>query len=337
MGERLEDIGEFGWIGRLRARLAPAAGVEIGPGDDAALLRVGTQPLLATTDAMVEGIHFDLGISAPADVGYKALASNLSDIAAMGGTPRYALAALGAPGTTLAATLDGIADGLLEAAGAHGVALVGGDLVASDRILLSVTVVGEPGGVPPVRRSGARPGDALLVTGALGAAAAGLALLRAASTGDEAAAGMLDRHPSLATAHRRGRARIAEGAAAAAAGATAMIDVSDGLAADAGHLCEESGVGIEIAEASVPVAPGVSEAGALMGVDPIAWALGGGEDYELAITVAGEHVASLAHALAPTPVTRIGRVTAEGRRLLRPDGGTEPLRAHGWDHFSERQ
>lgn len=336
MGEDLSDLGEFGLIARLRERIRSGAGIVVGVGDDAAAVVLPAGRLvLATTDMLVEGIHFDFALSSPADVGYKALAASCSDIAAMGGVPRFALLSLGAPGSTPAETVDAVYEGLAEAEVAFGVHLVGGDVVRAEWVLLGVALLGEEGEAGVVRRSGARVGDVVCVTGALGGAAAGLALLRAAGA-DPQAHGILDRHEGLAVAHRRGRARCAEGLAAGRAGATAMIDVSDGLAADLGHVCDESGVGIEVLDAAIPLAPGVEEVAAWLGESPSALALGGGEDYELAITVPPARLEELTAALRPTPLTPIGEVVAQARTLLRADGTSVPLGAFGWDHFAER-
>ncbi|MGZ4144136.1 MAG: thiamine-phosphate kinase, partial [Actinomycetota bacterium] len=216
MAKDLTDVGEFGLIRALLERL-PTSDLIVPPGDDAAVMRVPEQ-LVVTTDLLVEGRHFDLAFSSPADVGYKALTVNVSDIAAMGGRPLYALIALGAPSATLVTVMEELYDGVSEAARAHGVTVAGGDTVGADQLIVSVALLGEAGEGGIVRRKGARPGDLLCVTGELGGASAGLALLRAAS-GDPAARALLDRHPHLAEAHRRGRARDREGLAAGKGGA----------------------------------------------------------------------------------------------------------------------
>jgi thiamine-monophosphate kinase len=322
--------GEFGIIARLTERLratqAGAAGVVLGPGDDAAIVEPAAgRALLATADLLVEDRHFDLAFSTPADAGYKSLAVNVSDIAAMGGVPRFALVSLGARADAGPKLLDDLYDGLGEAAAEFGVAVVGGDLVATDRLVVSVALLGEAlGDAAPVRRDGARPADALVVTGTLGAASAALALFRSPDANARPRA-LLDEFPSLAAAHRRGRARVREGQAAARAGATAMIDVSDGFAADVGHICERSGVGVVLDRAALPLAPGVREAADALGVDASGFALSGGDDYELAIAIAPERVEELRAAIAPVPLTVAGRFT-------RAEDGEELPR--GWDHFA---
>lgn len=317
----LAHVGEFGLITRLLARLGAGDGVVVGPGDDCAVLDGG---LLATADLLLEGRHFDLALSSPRDVGYKALAVNVSDIAAMGGRPRFALVSLGAPAATRIDVLESIYDGLAEASKEFAVVIVGGDTVASDALVISVAAIGDADGVDPVRRDGARPGDALCVTGSLGGAAAGLMLLRAAPT-DPAARGLLERFPDLARAHQRGRARVGEGRAAARAGAHAMIDISDGLAQDVDHVCAASAVGCVIDADLVPLADGVRETAAWLGQDATSFALRGGDDYELAIAM-------------PVDVSLPGGVRigvfddGRGVRVRGADGVAEPF-AGGWDHF----
>lgn len=333
MGEDLSDLGEAALVRRLVGRLPQGEGVLLGPGDDAAALAwPDGRAILATADLLVEGQHFDLAYSAPADVGYKALAVNVSDVAAMGGEPRFALVSIGAGRGTQVAVLEELYEGLAQAGSAYGVSVVGGDTVRSDALVVSVALLGAapPGG--PVGRAGARPGDLACVTGALGAAAAGLALLRAATT-DPHAPGLLERHPNLAAAHRRGRARPSEGRAAAAAGARAMIDVSDGLSTDLGHVCDASGVGVEVAAAGIPLAPGVAEVAAWLGEEAVRLALDGGDDGELVIAVAPQDERAVADAVFPTPLARVGVFTEGGRALVAADGARAELRPTGWDPF----
>jgi thiamine-monophosphate kinase len=210
-----------------------------------------------------------------------------------------------------------------EACRAFGVALVGGDVSGGPALSLAVTALGEA--ERPVLRSGARPGDRLAVTGPLGAAAAGLGLLR---RGDRAATDLLGRFPGLAAAHRRPTPALAMGLALAQAGATALIDVSDGLAGDALHLAEASGVGVEVHDATVPLAPGVAEAAGLLGLDPLELALGGGDDFVLA--------AALPRAADLGGVLDCGRFTPDpGRRVRLSRGGQRPLSGLAYDHFRQ--
>jgi thiamine-monophosphate kinase len=282
-------------------------------GDDTAVLGGG---LLFATDVLTEGVHFDLAWSTPADVGWKALAVNLSDIAAMGGAPRAAVC-----GVVLAAGRKGEADelaaGLMAAAAELGCPLVGGDTVVGASLTVTVAVVGDspPGGA--VLRRGARPGDSVFVTGALGGGRAALAALRQGETPDPVARARLQRPVP----------RLVEGRTAAAAGATAMIDLSDGLSSDVAHVCRASGVGVLLEPAAIPVGPGAT-------VDD---ALSGGDDYELCFTAPDPALVAEAFAAAglhlPAP---IGTVIAGGEVLLAtPGGGTWPLAPGGWEHNVE--
>ena len=277
--------------------------------------------LVVTTDVLVEGVDFTAALSEPEDWGWKAVVANLSDLAAMAAEARWLVLALTVPEQTPVPTLERVYAGVGEACRAFGVSLVGGDVSAGPALSLAVTALGEA--ERPVLRSGARPGDRLAVSGPLGAAAAGLALLKA---GGPAATELLGRFPGLAAAHRRPQPALAMGVALARAGATAMIDVSDGLAGDALHLAEASGVGLEIADPAVPLAPGVAETAALLDLDPMALALGGGEDFVLAAAL--PRTADLGGVLdcgrfTPDPSTRV-RLTPAGPR---------PLAGLSWDHF----
>jgi thiamine-monophosphate kinase len=277
--------------------------------------------LVVTTDVLVEGLDFTAALSEPEDWGWKAVVANLSDLAAMAAEARWLVLALTVPDPTPVATLERVYAGVGEACRAFGVALVGGDISAGPALSMAVTALGET--ERPVPRSGARPGDRLAVSGPLGAAAAGLALLQ---SGDPAAAGLLGRFPGLAAAHRRPQPALAMGLALARAGATAMIDVSDGLAGDALHLAEASGVGIEVHDAAVPLAPGVAEAAALLGRGPLELAMGGGEDFVLA--------AALPRAADLGGVLDCGRFTADPSARVRVTrGGPVPLAGLAWDHF----
>jgi thiamine-monophosphate kinase len=319
---RLSEIGEFGLIARLTGDLELGPGVELGAGDDAAVLAPAPgHKLVVTTDVLVEGLDFTAALSEPEDWGWKAVVANLSDLAAMAAEARWLVLALTIPEATPVATLERVYAGVGEACRTFGAALVGGDVSGGPALSLAVTALGEA--ERPVPRSGARPGDRLVVTGPLGAAAAGLALLR---SGDPAAAGVLARFPGLAAAHRRPVPALAMGMALARAGATAMIDVSDGLAGDALHLAEASGVGLEVHDSAVPLAPGVPEAAALLGHDPTELALGGGEDFVLAAAL--PRTADLGGVIdcgrfLPDPTHRV-RVTPTGEA---------PLGGLAWDHF----
>ena len=306
--------GEFGIIERLRHRLAGPVG-QTWIGDDVAVVPGPAGSLLLAADAAVAGVHADLSLVGLDDLGWKALVANVSDIAAVGGRPTHALAVVAGPLGEV--DVDLLYDGLTSAAGAYGCPVVGGDLSSAPTLVVAVAVAGDagPADPPPVLRSGARPGDSLFVTGPLGSSAAGLALLRADRAGEA---------PDLALLHRRPRARLAEGALARAAGATAMIDVSDGLALDLRHLAHASGVGVVVDH--VPVAIGVSRA-----TDrPEDLALGGGEDYELLFAApdAARIEAAFAEAGLGVPL-RIGTCTTDPTERRLRDG---ELPAVGWEH-----
>jgi len=318
----LRHLGEFGLIARLTGGLEPGPGVEAGVGDDAAvLLPTPGHRLVVTTDVLVEGLDFTAELSEPEDWGWKAVAANLSDLAAMAAEARWLVLALTVPTQTPVPTLERVYAGVGEACRAFGVSLVGGDVSAGPALSLAVTALGEA--ERPLLRSGARPGDRLAVSGPLGAAAAGLALLKA---GGRAATELLGRFPGLAAAHRRPQPALAMGVALARAGATAMIDVSDGLAGDALHLAESSRVGVEVHDAAVPLAPGVTGTAALLGLDPLELALGGGEDFVLA--------AALPRAADLGGVLDCGRFTADRDERVRVTrSGRQPLDGLAYDHF----
>ena len=306
--------GEFAAIDRLRDRLpAPPAG-EVWIGDDAAVLEARPGVLLVTTDLSVAGVHADLALIGLDDLEVRAVTAAVSDVAAMGGRPHGAVVAVaGPPDTDLVLLYDGIA----ASSEAHGCPVVGGDLSNASQLALAVAVTGHVDGEPgPVLRSGARPGDLLFVTGALGAATAGLRLLRAQS-GQSQIEGEGEVE-ALTQAHRRPVARLAEGETARRAGATAMIDVSDGLLADLGHVAGASRVGYRLDE--VPVAAGAT----------LEEALGGGEDYELVVATADPESLSAAFAEAGlrAPVL-MGSCTADPAQ--RTVAG-EPAPSLGWQH-----
>ena len=272
----LAQLGEFAVIDRLTAGRPLPASVMIGPGDDAALLAVPAGRLLVSTDMLVEGRHFRLDWSSPHDVGRKAIAQNAADIEAMGARPTAFVVAFGAPAETPAARVTELSDGMWDEVARCGGAIVGGDLVRSPQWVISVTVFGEPAG-PVVTRHGARVGDIVAVAGDLGRSAAGYALL--VSTGDDTPGGGPD---ALIRRHLVPEPPYGQGATAAAAGATAMTDVSDGLLADLGHLATASGVGIALLTGGLAEDhDAVAATAAVLGADPWAWVLGGGEDHAL--------------------------------------------------------
>ncbi len=311
------DVGEFGVVERLTARFAAGAdrptGVVLGPGDDAAVLAAPDGRVVATTDLLVDSRHFRRDWSAPDDVGRKAAAQNLADIAAMGAVPTGLLVGLAVPPDLPVDWLEGLADGMRAECAEVGATVVGGDVVRSDVLCIAVTALGDLQGREPLTRSGARPGDVVAVTGRLGWAAAGLAVL-----------GRGFRSPvSVVAAHRRPEPPYGEGPKAAGLGASAMVDVSDGLVADLTHVALASGVGIELDTAKLAVPAKLRDVGGALGVDPMDWILSGGDDHALAATFPGT-------APPPAPWTVIGRV-ARGRGVL-VDGSAYDAPG-GWDHF----
>jgi thiamine-monophosphate kinase len=330
----LAELGERGLVARLRRRLAPPGPeVLVGIGDDAAAVAWGGETLLLTTDALLEGVHFRRSTATLRDVGAKAIAVNVSDIAAMGGEPRYALLALALPPSLPVAEADELYAGIHDMARRHGVSVVGGDTCAAlGGIVLAVTLVGRADGAP-LRRSGARPGDAILVTGTLGASAAGLALLEQGPGGLSPAT-----VEAVARPHRLPTPRVAEGRLIRASGsATAMIDVSDGLVTDLGHIAAESRVGGRIDVDALPVSEATRAVAAALGRDPLRWALSGGEDYELLFTAAADRADEVVRAVTDrtgTPVHRIGdvRPPGEGVRFLDRSGRPHAVEP-GFDHF----
>lgn len=309
-------LSEFALIERLRERLVGPPG-ETWVGDDVAVVPGPRGDMLLAADAVVDGVHVDLTLVGLDDMGWKAMAANVSDIAAVGGRPSYALVTIAGPLGEI--DFDLLYDGLTAASEAYGCPIVGGDLTSSPTLVVSVAVVGDSAGPadlpPPVLRSGARAGDVIFVTGPLGSSAAGLRLLQTGRAGDA---------PDLVLAHRRPRARLEEGLAARRGGASAMIDVSDGLAADLRHIADASGVGVVVDR--VPIALGVNR----VSDHAEALGLGGGEDYELVFTAPDpERIErTFADAGLGTPL-RIGRCTAEaGERRLR-DADLPTL---GWEH-----
>ncbi|GAA4592109.1 thiamine-monophosphate kinase [Actinoplanes octamycinicus] len=256
------------------SRLDAGSATLLGPGDDAAVVRAADGRVVASTDVLVEGRHFRRDWCGPADVGHRAAAANLADIAAMGATPTALLVALCVPASLDASWAEGLADGLTAEAARCGASVVGGDMSASPTLTVAVTALGDLGGLDPVRRSGAQPGDLLALAGRVGHAAAGYTVL---SRGF--------RTPKmLVEAYRRPEVRYAAGPEAAKLGATSMIDVSDGLLQDVGHLAAASVVGIDIRTDAFEVPDQMRDAATALGVDPYQWILAGGDDHPLAAT-----------------------------------------------------
>ena len=313
-------------------------GVTVGIGDDAAVVDTGRHDTILTTDMLVEGVHFDRASASAHDLGHKALTVNISDVAAMGGSPRFGLVSIGFPPDVETSWVMELYGGIREAAGEYGMAVIGGDTNRAGKVVLSVTVVGTVARNRAVTRSGARPGDRLVVTGSLGAAAGGLRLAQA-DPREVREALASDWGRRLVQAHLRPVARVGEAETLASAGATAMIDISDGLALDLSRLCAESGVGATVHLPDVPVADGLEDlAKTFQGnLDPLDLALHGGEDYELLATLPPEAVPGATERLAErfgTGLSVIGTVTEDELRAVGEDGTERPLEPKGWDHFA---
>jgi thiamine-monophosphate kinase len=335
----LSQVGEDGLVrlfGGARGGVGSGrrGAVVVGPGDDAAVVRPprGAR-LLLTTDLLAEGVHFRRAWASPADLGWKLAAVNVSDIAAMGGRPLWALLSLALPRNLEAGFASGLRRGLREAAGRFTFAIVGGDTCASGAgVFLSLTLVGAAG-KRSLTRAGAAPGDLLFVTGHLGASSLGLVALERAGAGSRLA-------PLRACVrrHLRPQPRLAFGAALARAGlATAAMDVSDGLSRDLARLCASSGVGAEVSAAALPVLPATVRSARLLGCDPLEAALHGGEEYELLFTARprdARRIAALGRRLGLS-VAAIGRVAARraGVSLTDADGVRRPLTPRTWEHF----
>ena len=320
----LSELGEFGLIERLKQMLGEPADGEVWVGDDTAVLRAPAGTILFTTDLLVEHVHFDTAFIGPEDLGYKAIAVNASDVAAMGGMPRRAVVGLGVSPGLEVEWVEKLYTGMRECCQELDMAVVGGDLSRSTELIISVALLGNPAGRLFVQRSGARVGDAVCVTGTLGASAAGMRLLRQENRD------RLD----LLKAHLRPTARVREAEVLRKHLPTAMIDVSDGFSADLGHICDASGVGVIVEGGDLPL---VDLKGVDVGETPLQLALSGGEDYELCFTMPEERCQAAMSAVTEatgTPVTKVGEIVEPSRgRVLLVESGDTPLEAPGWDHL----
>jgi len=340
-------LGEHAVLARILSRLPKTpTSVLVGPGDDAAIVAPErNQRLVVTTDAVVEGVHFSRPAFSPADVGHKALAVNLSDLAAMGAEPRWSLLSLVLPGSALVADIEALVDGYVALARRHGVAVVGGNITRTEGPLVVDVTAG--GAVRPRRwltRAGAKPGDHVYVSGTIGGALAGLEMMQAGrrETGDgsrETGDGSRETAPDPACIARqlRPEPRVRLGLAMARGrAARAAMDLSDGLADALRQVSAASGCGVRIDAAALPIEPGAAAWWDARGADAVMAAVAGGEDYELLFAVpakgGGRLRAARRHAADP-PLTRIGAFTARaGELVVTRDGVDEPLPA-GFEHF----
>lgn len=311
-------IGEFGIIARGTVGRAQSRHTIVGPGDDAALVEALDGRVVATTDVLVQDRHFRLDWSSPFDIGRKAIAQNGADIAAMGARCTAFLVGLGCPADTPVEVTDGIFAGLWDEAGRAGASVVGGDLVRTDMLIVSVTALGTLEGRRPVLRSGAVNGDVVAVAGRLGWSAGGMALLQSGTSG----------HRALVDAHRVPMPEYEQGARAAEAGATSLTDVSDGLLADLGHIAEASSVSIDIDSESLVISGELRSAASELGTPALSWVLSGGEDHALVGTFPSS-------GRLPDGWVPIGRVVGSDSTPAVTVDGSAFTGSRGWSSFQD--
>ncbi|UCH50624.1 MAG: thiamine-phosphate kinase [Chloroflexota bacterium] len=334
---KVSELGEFGLIELLANIINRTRNpqddswqqVILGIGDDAAAWKSEENVQLATTDSLVQDTHFDLNIITWEELGWKAIAVNLSDIAAMGGTPRYALISLALPGELETDCIENLYKGMAQIANQFGVAIVGGNIASSSKTMISVTVLGSLESTSALTRSAAIPGDQVAVTGNLGLSAAGLKMLRQHLKFD------VETTRLLREAHSTPIPRIDEGQILLHRGVKAAIDISDGLLADLTHICQASKVSARINQNTVPVHPTVQKN---FKSDYLQLALSGGEDYELLFTTSSQIINRLKKAM-PCPVTMIGEITqgTPGEvTLIDAESKIIPWQKAGWEHFKSK-
>jgi thiamine-monophosphate kinase len=340
MTETLSDIGEFGLIARiddlLRKEGIQAPGITMGIGDDAAAFmpRAGYE-LVVTCDSVVEGRHYLPDRITSFNLGRRAMALNISDIGAVGGKPLYALVSLGLKGDTPVANVEDMYRGFISELNPFEASVIGGNLTKSGNgIFIDITLIGEVEQGKIVRRSTARAGDVILVTGYPGQAAAGLQLLLNSRPTED-----LNTHP-LVRVYNTPSHKAREGQAIAQSGyATSMIDTSDGFIGDLGHICQESGVGAVLIQEKLPLNGDLLHAATELGLDPYDLILKDSDDYELIITCSSRHVdriRSVVSSISDIPVSEVGSITDAscGVKLVLPDGTQHEIAAAGWDHFT---
>jgi thiamine-monophosphate kinase len=324
---KLSQIGELSLLDKLRKRFRTSArGLILGIGDDAAVIASDGSTLI-TTDMMVEGVHFDLSWTTPFQLGFKLISVNVSDIYAMGGKPQFVLLNFAAHGNCTQQFFMDFFDGIEHALDIYAVSLIGGDISASDRLMLSATAIGSADTI--VRRKGARIGDRIYVTGTLGDAACGLELLRKLNrTVDLKKSGRYGlplRWQTAASLMGRHLMPLARDSAAFKADATAMIDVSDGLLIDLGRLCRESGVGARLRIADIPLSDALKKAAPVLGLSAVNLALSGGEDYELLFTASPKR---------KIDAICIGEIARSGITVMDDSGRHVNMEKKGYQHFA---
>ncbi len=335
---KLSRIGEFGLIERIRKNIRKADGpVKVGPGDDTAVFALSPgNDLLATCDAQVEGVHFSRDHATGFEIGRKAVAVNISDIAAMGGDPLYILASVGAPENTSVAFMDELTKGMDHEAGLWGAFIIGGNLAGNpERLFVDIFVLGRVKEGRAMLRNGAANGDAIAVTGFLGDSAAGFHILNHPETK------VPDNiRGNLVQAHILPAPRVCEGRVLMDSGKTsAAMDISDGLLSDLSHLLKASEKGAVLKSNKLPVSDNCRKAAKILGQDPIAWALAGGEDYQLLFTAQSDAVPVLEKAMREncgTGIHVIGHINEDTQNLVVLDENNEPMSMDansGWDHF----
>ncbi len=332
---KVRDLGEFGLIEAL-SQIIDVAGVGIrshpnlliGIGDDAAVWQSEASVQLGTTDTLIESVHFDLSTTSWLDLGWKSLAVNISDIAAMGGTPTHCMISLGLPPDTELENITELYKGMAEIAGNFSMAIAGGDISESPMVTITPTIIGTAEKDKILTRSGAKPGDKIAVTGSIGLSAAGLKMIQTKSNFDP------ETSMILREAHLRPWPRITEAQTLAQKGVKTAIDISDGLTADLGHICQASKVGAKVILSSIPIHPATITA---FPDDTMKMALTGGEDYELLFTAPENVIESIQKHLV-TPIAIIGQIVSDnpGKVVLLDKAGNEiELPQCGWEHFGK--
>lgn len=331
---RVTDIGEFSLIDRLAtiAKQSYDESVILGIGDDAAIVKPGSSIIILTSDMLVDGVHFDSTTQPFTSIGHRAMVANISDVAAMAARPRHAVVCLGLPGDSQVSEVEQLYQGLVSCARRFGVAVVGGDVVASPNIVISVALLGCASGEHAARRSLAKAGDEIIVTGHLGGSAAGLFAGRLPA-GERTA---LDE--DMLAAHLFPEPRVAEALAAWGAGARCMQDVSDGLVKDLGHICHDSSLGAVLELPKLPLGGALQEFCALRYLNAEELALSGGEDFELIITCSpeiSERVVGAINEADGAGASVVGHMTSEceGVWLQEEDGSQRRPVVKGWEHF----